>query len=112
MDADKKKRLEERGYIVTDATTFLGLTPEEQLLVEIRRSLAQQLRQVRQERGLTQAQTAAHLGSSQSRVAKMEAGLASVSLDLLINALVQLGATAQQIGAALSNAGAPRLLKE
>src|SRR5581483_4278956 len=47
----------------------------------------------RAELGLSQAVVAKRLGSSQSRVAKMEAGDPSVSLDLLLRALLALGAT-------------------
>jgi transcriptional regulator with XRE-family HTH domain len=40
---------------------------------------------------------AAKLQSSQSRIAKMEAGDPSVSLDLLIRSLISLGATEREL---------------
>jgi len=46
-------------------------------------------------------QVAKRLGSSQSRVAKMEAGDTSVSLDLLIRSLLALGATRRDIARAI-----------
>jgi hypothetical protein len=40
---------------------------------------------------------ARHLGSSQSRVAKIEAADASVSLDLMVRSLFRLGASKEEI---------------
>ena len=42
---------------------------------------------------MTQAEVAKLIESSQSRVAKMEAGDSSVSLDLLVRSLIALGAS-------------------
>jgi transcriptional regulator with XRE-family HTH domain len=53
---------------------------------------------LRTSRALTQTQLAARLGSSQSRVAKMEAGDASVSLDLLVRSLLTLGTSPAELG--------------
>jgi transcriptional regulator with XRE-family HTH domain len=52
---------------------------------------------VRIRRRLTQDQLSRVLGSSQSRVAKMESGDPSVSLDLLVRSLLKLGATRGEI---------------
>ena len=98
MKRAKRQRLERRGWAVSDAATFLKLSPEEARLVDIRLSLAAAVRQLRAEQGLTQTDLASRLGSSQSRVAKMEAGDASVSLDLLLRTLVTMGATSAEIG--------------
>ena len=46
---------------------------------------------------LTQEQVARLLKSSQSRVAKMEAGDPSVSLDLLVRSLLALGASKKHL---------------
>jgi len=54
-------------------------------------SLGELLRESRGKRGWTQEETARHIGSSQSRVAKMEAADRSVSLDLLVRSLLKLG---------------------
>jgi len=51
--------------------------------------------------GLTQTELAKHLGSSQSRVAKLEAGDTSVSLDLLIRGLLAVGASRKDVAQAL-----------
>ena len=102
MDVKKRKRLEAAGWTVGDATAFLKLTPEEAALVEIRLALSQTLRERRLGAGLTQLAFAKQLGSSQSRVAKLEAGDASVSLELLIRALLIVGASRKEIAHALA----------
>ena len=48
------------------------------------------------------------MGSSQSRVAKMEAGDPSVSLDLLVLGLLAAGATKRDIAAAMTGRASPR----
>lgn len=80
---------------------FLGLTREEEELVELRVSLARELRRRREAARLTQVECAQRLNSSQSRVAKMEAGERSVSLDLLIRSLLALGATRKDVARAI-----------
>lgn len=98
MKADKRRRLRKAGWTVADSTQFLGLTPEEAAVVEIHVSLALGLRRRRQTLGLTQADLARRIGSSQSRVAKMEAVDPTVSMDLLVKALVAVGANRREIG--------------
>jgi len=44
------------------------------------------------------------LGSNQSRVAKMEAGGPSVSIDLLIRSLLAMGATQKDLAQAIAHA--------
>lgn len=98
MREEKKKRLEARGWRVGNATEFLGLAPEEEAYIDIKLRLAEGLRRLRGERRLTQADIAKLLKSSQSRVAKMEAGDRSVSLDLMIRSLFTLGASRADVG--------------
>jgi DNA-binding XRE family transcriptional regulator len=102
MDATKKKRLQSAGWAVGSADDFLGLSAEEAALVEMRLALSASLREHRTKRRLTQTALAKRLGSSQSRVAKMEAGDPSVSLDLLIRALLAVGATRRDVARALT----------
>ena len=52
----------------------------------------------------TQSQVVKRLGSSQSRVAKMEAADASVSLDLLVKSLLALGASRGEVGSVIGKA--------
>ena len=83
MDTKTKKKLEASGWRVGDAKDFLELTDDEAGFIELKLALAQDLRNRRLARGLNQTQVANLIGSSQSRVARMEAADASVSLDLL-----------------------------
>lgn len=85
-----------------DAAGFLKLTREEAALVEMRLALSRTLRERRRAAGLTQTALAKQLGSSQSRVAKLEAGDASVSLELLIRALLAVGASRREVAKALT----------
>jgi ribosome-binding protein aMBF1 (putative translation factor) len=93
MDNRKKRRLEEHGWRVGSAAEFLEMSEEEAAYVEVKLLLAENVRQRRRERELTQAELAAMMQSSQSRVARIEAGDPTVSLDLLIRSLFSLGAT-------------------
>ena len=97
MKARKRKRLEAAGWRVGSAAEFLRLKPEEAALVEMKLNLARRLRDVRTNRGLSQEAMAKLLGSSQSRVAKMEAGDRSVSVDLLVRSLLLVGASRAEI---------------
>ena len=92
MDGARKKKLEAEGYKVASAQEFLGLSNEEALLVELKLAVSKAFSELRKKHG-TQKEVAKLIGSSQSRVAKMEAGDRSVSLDLLARALFALGAT-------------------
>jgi DNA-binding XRE family transcriptional regulator len=102
MDAKKQKRLEAAGWRVGGAKDFLGLSQEEVRLVEVRLGLADYIRDLRRQHHWTQAQVAGRIGSSQSRVAKIEAGDASVSLDLMFKAVFSLGASPGDVAGAIS----------
>ena len=91
MRKEKKRRLESKGWKIGSTKEFLALTEEESAYIELKTRLAERVRKRRQQTGLTQGQLAAKLQSSQSRVAKIEAGDPSVSLDLLIRSLISLG---------------------
>jgi DNA-binding XRE family transcriptional regulator len=106
MRKEKKQRLEKAGWRVAGAKEFLELSDAESAVIEIRVTLARTLRRRRLERHISQAALAKQLGSSQSRVAKMEAGDPSVSLDLLMRSLVITGSTTADIGKAISAAHA------
>jgi len=102
MDAKKRKQLQKAGWSVGDAADFLNLSPEEAALVEMRVALSRSLKARRLAAGLTQTTLAKQLGSSQSRVAKLEAADPSVSLELLIRALLAVGASRKDVASALS----------
>lgn len=91
MDKATRARLEAAGFRVGDAEDFLDLTDEERRLVELRLAVSRAVRRLRRKHGMTQQQLAAKLKSSQSRVAKIEAAAAGVSLDLSFQALFAAG---------------------
>lgn len=102
MHEEKRRRLEAKGWKVGSAREFLGLTDEEAAYIDMKLRLAASLRERRQHRGLSQAELARLLKSSQSRVAKMEAGDSSVSLDLLIRSLLALGMSNRDVSRIIS----------
>jgi len=93
MREDKRKRIEKKGWHVGSVKEFLGLSPDEAAYIEVKLKLAEGLRRHRRRRRLTQSEVARRVKSSQSRVAKMEAGDPSVSLDLIVRSLLALGAS-------------------
>ena len=102
MKSAKKRRLQGKGWKVGTAREFLNLSREEAAYVELKLSLSKNLQQFRRERQMTQHDVARLLKSSQSRVAKMEAGDPSVSLDLLVRSLLALGASRRHLAQMLS----------
>lgn len=101
MKQAKRAKLAARGWAVGDAKDFLGLSAEEVVFIEFKLSLSRALRRRREAQHLSQAALAKRLGSSQSRVAKMEAANPTVSVDLLLRSLFALGATPRDIAAHL-----------
>jgi DNA-binding XRE family transcriptional regulator len=101
MDAVKRQRLEAAGWRVGDAADFLELSPEEAAFIEMKLSLSKRLRELRLSQKISQQSLAKRINSSQSRVAKMEAGDPSVSLDLIVRTLLAIGATREDVAIAL-----------
>ena len=97
MREDKKRRLEAKGWKVETAKEFLRLSDEESAYIDLKMRLADGLRDRPQRNRLSQVQLARMLRSSQSRIAKMEAGDPSVSLDLLIRSLLALGISDREL---------------
>ena len=102
MNTAKKKRLESKGWKVGTAREFLNLSAEEAAYVELKLALSKNLQDYRRQKKLTQEELARRLKSSQSRIAKMEAGDPSVSLDLLVRSLLALGASRKRLAEMLS----------
>lgn len=102
MREEKRRRLEAKGWKVGGAQEFLRLSDEEAAYIDLKIRLATSLRERRQRRQLTQADLAKLLRSSQSRVAKMEAGDPAVSLDLLIRSLLILGTSRLELSRIIS----------
>jgi ribosome-binding protein aMBF1 (putative translation factor) len=97
MRADKRKKLEAQGWKLGSAEEFLQLSPCETAYIEMKLALGSSLRQHRLKRNLSQVQLAQAVQSSQSRVARMEAGDPSVSIDLLVKSLLLLGASPKEL---------------
>jgi hypothetical protein len=104
MEPSKQDRLESKGWKIGTVSDFLELTPEEAILVEIKLALSRGLKQRRQKL-MTQVQLASEMGSSQPRIAKAENGDASVSIELLMRAMLATGATPQEIGTIIASVG-------
>ncbi len=102
MRSSKRKRLEAKGWKVGSTKDFLGLSSQEEAYIEIKLRLAEALRNQRMRRRMTQSDLAKAIKSSQSRVAKMEAGESSVSLDLLVRTLLAIGAPGKNLSRLLS----------
>lgn len=97
MRTGKRKRLEARGWKVGSARELLDLSEQEEAYIELRLRLSEGLKARRNARGMTQVDLARAVRSSQSRVAKMEAGDPTVSLDLLVRTLLALGASSREL---------------
>jgi predicted XRE-type DNA-binding protein len=93
MTRDKRKELEAKGWKVWSVEEFLELSENESTYIEIKLALSGSLKTWRETQKLTQASVAKLIHSSQPRIAKMEAGDPSVSLDLLVRSLLVLGAS-------------------
>jgi len=103
MLKEKKGRLESKGWKIGSAEDFLGLTPEESAYIDLKISLSANLRKLRANQKVTQVELAKILHSSQSRVAKIEKGDPTVSIDLIIKSLLALGASKKQVARAISS---------
>ena len=97
MRKSKKKKLEAAGWKAGTVEESLGLSPEETAFIELKLALSDLLKKLRKAHKLSQTQVARRIRSSQSRVAKMEAGDPSVSLDLLVKSLLAVGASKEDL---------------
>lgn len=105
MKTGKLEHLRSSGWKVGSAEDFLELDDEERRLVDIKVSLIGAVKKSRLKRKLSQVDLAQRMKSSQSRIAKIEAGDPSVSLDLIVRALIASGATTRDINAAFMALG-------
>jgi DNA-binding transcriptional regulator YiaG len=89
------------GWAEGSVKDFLDLSDADVEYIELRRALSRLLREARQKLHLTQVQVAARLKTSQSRLAKMEKADPTVSSDLLLRSLFQLGMTRKKLAQAI-----------
>ena len=71
MKKSKRERPEARGWRVRSARDFLGLTPEEAALIELKLALSESLRARRRAQKLTQLALAKRLSGGFARRAGM-----------------------------------------
>ena len=102
MNKAKKARLEARGWKAGGAEEFLGLSKQEAAFVEMKLALARCFRELRMRRNLSQTRLAELIGSSQSRVAKIESGDPTVTIDLMLRSVLAMGASPKQVGRVLA----------
>ncbi len=99
----KRKKLEAQGWRVGSVQEFLGLTDEETAFIELKLALSDHFKKLRQRKNISRVDLAKRLRSSQSRIAQMEAGDPSVSLDLLVKSLLALGTTNTGLARVIAN---------
>ena len=105
MNAAKRKKLEKAGWSVGSASDFLELSEAESTVVEIKIGLTKLLKDQRKRKRVTQIELAKRIGSSQSRIAKIESADRSVSIKLIVKSLVSLGASLNEIGGTICAQG-------
>jgi len=105
MKKSEREELEAQGWKIGDTKEFLGLSDEEMAYIEIKLALSTRVRELRKKRKLTQEQTTKLIGSSQSRVAKIESGDPTVSIDLQVKSLIALGASREDLAEAIKSSG-------
>ena len=101
MEKAKQARLEKKGWKTGSVADFLGLTPEEETLIEIKLALSRSLKR-RRESVMSLAELAEKLDATEPKLAKAESGDVSVPMELLVRAMLATGATAQDIGKAIA----------
>ncbi len=97
MDEKKQSRLVTKNWKVGESKDYLQIDSEEMALIELKVSLADTLQNRRKQKNMTQAQLAEHLHSNQALIEKMEAGDPSVPVDLLVESLLSLGLSKEEI---------------
>ncbi len=103
MKLSKRRKLENAGWKVGSVDDFLELSPEESSYVEMKLALSRFLKERRIKKRISQVAFATKIDSSQSRVAKMETGDPSVSIDLLVKSLFALGASKKEVAKVISS---------
>jgi len=105
MHAARKKKLQAKGWRVGSAEEFLGLSPKESAYIELKLKLAESVRKRRVGLDMTQQEVADLVHSSQSRIAKIESGDASVTIDLMIRSLIALGVSNRDLARIIARNG-------
>ena len=101
MNTAKRQRLEAVGWKVTKAKEFLNLDDADMEYIETKLALTKALREQRRKHHLTQVALADQMKSSQSRIAKIEAGDPTVSVDLILRGLFAMGVKRRELAKAI-----------
>jgi len=101
MENSKLQKLKKEGWEIGNTSDFLDLSVDEAAYIELKVTLSQFLHQKRIKKHWTQEQLAQKIKSSQSRVAKMEKGDPTVSIDLLLRSLFALGTSKNELAKAI-----------
>jgi DNA-binding XRE family transcriptional regulator len=101
MNAEKRKRLEAAGWKFGTVQEFLNLDAADMEFIETKLALTKAVKAQRQRRHLTQVALAERMQTSQSRVAKIEKGDPTVSVDLILRALFTLGLSRKELAKAI-----------
>jgi ribosome-binding protein aMBF1 (putative translation factor) len=91
-----------KGWTEGTVQELLDLTDAEAAIVEMRLNLAERVRARRRAKGLTQADLAEKIHSTQPRVAKLEQ--AEGSLEMLLRALFALGISRKEVAKIFASA--------
>lgn len=97
MEKLKQKKIEAKGWKVGEIDEFLGLDKAEMAIVDMKCALSKAIIEKRKKCNITQGQMAKTIGSSQSRVAKIEHADPSVSIELMLKSLFAMGTTKKEI---------------
>lgn len=98
MDPKKRKKLEGKGWTVGSAQDLLRLSDEEMQIVEMKAALIAAVRKCRERKDITQTDLTKQIGSSVSRISKLENGSPDISFELVLRALIALGVSKKKIG--------------
>ncbi|NEQ67970.1 MAG: transcriptional regulator [Symploca sp. SIO2D2] len=97
-------KLEDKGWKVGTVSDFLELSPEQAILLEIKLALSRSL-QERKQALVTRNEHTESIHSSQLPIAKVENEEESVSIELLISAILSTGASPQDIAQVIASVG-------
>ena len=103
MKLAKRKKLEAQGWRIGTVQEFLGLTDDEAAFIELKLALSDHFKKLRQRKNLSQIELAKRLKLNQSRIAKIEAGDPSVSLDVLVKSLLVMGTSNTGLARVIAN---------
>jgi hypothetical protein len=102
MKAWKKAALEANGYRIVDIDEFLGLTPEELRMVEMRVLLARLVKRRREAGQMSQEDLAGRINSTQASISKIESAAPGVTLDLVFRSFFAVGGDVKDIAKAIA----------